>query len=467
MTSDQTTGSANRGLAIHWRWYHFYFLLALFDVIVIVGSLVLYHRSIRSYRDALNELIELEKRNSWAASLRLAVLDLNAPGNDVFETRQVEAERARFDLMRTKLHLLVRRDAELGIDLDRFREQTDRMIEEEESIFAAFTQISDPRVPDDQRDQHLRAASASMAAMDRYQATSLQALFEIEQWLLSEERRLVDAHGATLERSAALEKYMLGTVFLILIGVFWYGRKLQQTHERMISEQQRLFAERHERLAAVGEVCSAVAHGIRNPLAAIVSSAQLALEYGTLDEATRLRIRDVLSEGQRLDRRVTRLLDFSRSPTGGFEPFSLKAVIQQAVHEISPRLQQAGVQVSFDCSTDGLQINGDRERFAQSIIEILSNSMDHMPTGGNVRIACARDSLLHDRARVSIHDDGPGIPEALRTRVFDLFFTSKAEGNGIGLASVKRTIELHGGQVCAAPPEHRGAHIQITLPLAG
>jgi signal transduction histidine kinase len=234
----------------------------------------------------------------------------------------------------------------------------------------------------------------------------------------------------------------------------------------MLTEQQTLMAERHERLAAVGEVCAAVAHGIRNPLAAIISSAQLGLEFGTLDEATRLRLKDVLSESSRLDRRVTRLLDFARVPQRAFERYPLKRVVAQAVHEIEPKLEQHSIQVTTQLDGEGLWVYGDPERFAQSIIELLSNAMDCQPGGGRVQVICRRDPSAAERAVISVIDDGPGIPEAIRARVFELFFTSKAEGNGIGLASVRRTVEMHDGQVSVVPTDGRGAHIQIVLPLA-
>jgi signal transduction histidine kinase len=455
-----------RSMALRWRWYHFYFLLALFDVVVIMGSLLLYHRTVAAYQVALSELRNLEDRQRWAAGLRLALVALNAPGNDVFESREVAEERARFEQMRMRLQLLLRRDVEFGIDLSGFRRHLEQMIGEEQSIFEAFDAIARDGLGDEKAQQQHASASASMAAMDRSQAAALGSLFDLEQRLLREESQLLDGYGAALERRAATEKYLFGTVILILLGVFWYGRKLQHTHERMLAEQQRFSAERHERLAAVGEVCAAVAHGIRNPLSAMISSAQLALEFGTLDEATRLRLKDVLSEGQRLDRRVTRLLDFARAPQRAFERYPLKRVVAQAIHEIEPKLEQHGIQVTTQLDGGGLWVYGDPERFAQSIIELLSNAMDCQPGGGRVQVICRRDPFSPERAALSVIDDGPGIPEAIRARVFELFFTSKAEGNGIGLASVRRTVEMHGGQVSVVPTDGRGAHIQIVLPLA-
>ena len=216
----------------------------------------------------------------------------------------------------------------------------------------------------------------------------------------------------------------------------------------------------------MGEVCSTVAHGIRNPLAAIISSAQLALEFGTLDETTKLRIRDVLGEGRRLDRRITRLLDFSKAPARAFESYDLREAVEQAIHEMAVNLQEADIGIQTHLDPDPVIVYGDREGIVQSVIELLSNSLDNLSSGGNVHVTCRPDRDRTGHASIDVVDDGPGIPTNLRARVFDLFVTTKADGHGIGLASVKRSVELHDGSVDVVPMEGKGAHLRIRLPLA-
>jgi len=234
----------------------------------------------------------------------------------------------------------------------------------------------------------------------------------------------------------------------------------------MILDRERMLEERHARLAAVGEVCSAVAHGIRNPLAAITSSAQLALEFGTLDETTKLRIRDVLGEGRRLDQRITRLLDFSKASARAFESYDLREAVEQAIHEVEVNLKDADIDVRSKLDTNSVVVYGDRDGMVQSVIELLSNSLDSLPAGGTISITCRRDPELPGHATIDVVDDGPGVPQNLHLRIFDLFVTSKADGHGIGLASVKRSVELHGGRVAVVPAEGTGAHFRIKLPLA-
>lgn len=451
---------------MRWRWYHFYFILALFDLLVMTASLALLHRTLNSYQVALGGWGTIDARQRWLTGLRLALLDLNAPGNDVFASRDPARERARFAQLQVHLQLLLRREKEFAVDLADFRAGAQSMITEEERVFDRITEALSPDVGAATAEQMLRDAGSSMAAMDRAQATALHSLSLLEQRLLKEAQELLGGYDAELKRAAAFEKYFFATVGVALAGMFWYGRQLQRAYDRMEADQRRVEKERHERLAAVGEVCSAVAHGIRNPLAAISSSAQLALRYGTLDEATRLRVQDVLTESRRLDRRVGRLLDFSRANERPPDRFDLREAVSQAVHEIRPRYDDRGLDLRVGIADDPLPVRGSRESLVQAVIELLSNSLDHVPTGGIVDVACTRSDGTTAHAVIDVVDNGPGIPEALRERAFDLFFTSKAEGHGIGLASVRRAAEFHGGDVAVVSSEQPGAHIRLRLPIA-
>lgn len=459
--TDSASGAGHQ--QIRWRWYHFYFILAFFDLVVILASFVLYHQTLASYETALTGLAALDARQRWITDLRLSVIELNAPGNDVFESRDVAAERQRFNDTQSRLRLLLRRESEFDIDLGQVRDQVERMIEQENRIFAAFEQLQanpEPRDPE----AILQQATVSMAAMDRHQADAVGALSDAELLLQREEANLLDEYGAQLQRSAAREKYFLGIVVLILIGVFWYGRKLQRMHEEMLDNEQRAIAERHQRLASVGEVCSAVAHGIRNPLAGITSSAQLALEYGTLDDATALRLNDVLGEARRLDRRITRLLDFARGGKETRARVDLRSVIQQALDELAPGLEAQKIKTEHRAYPQPLVVECNEDEMVQAVIELLANAMDHVESGGSVGVFCEMNAQP-DRAVLIVADDGPGIPEEISANVFDLFFTTKSEGTGIGLASVKRTIESHGGSVRAESTPDSGARIVVELPL--
>ncbi|MHC5110801.1 MAG: sensor histidine kinase [Planctomycetota bacterium] len=470
MTEDRSPTDASVSTIVHtptgqitWRWYHFYFILALFDVVVIIASLTLYHRTLQSYEHSLTGLAAVDARQRWITDIRRSVIELNAPGNDVFESRDVETERDRFRRTQADLHLYLREDESLDINLDTIREQVASMVEQENFIFDTFEKLA-ASGNSKRAEELLSAATVAMAAMDRYQANAVGTLSDIEKKLQDQQRTLLHEYGQELQQSAAFEKYFLGIVVFILIGVFWYGRKLQRMHEEMIENQQHALAERHERLASVGEVCSSVAHGIRNPLSGITSSAQLALEYGTLDASTELRLKDVLSEARRLDSRINRLLDFAKGGADSRETVDMREVVLQAVDEMNAAAALRDVPIAKAVCDDSLPIHGNKEELVQAVIELISNALDHVPTGGNVTVQCA-GLPDNNQVQISVIDNGPGIPEHVRDHVCELFFTTKSEGNGIGLASVKRTVESHQGNIDISTADGGGAHVQALLPL--
>ncbi len=452
-------------MAFAWRWYHFYFLLALFDVIVIAASLVLWHRSLSAFEHALAELRACDAKQEWVTHLRRAVVDLNAPGNDVFETRDVIGERDRFASAYSHLDSLAQeRDASVP-DITSFDTSVDAMVEQETAIFEYFMRM-ESETGDEAQAQWLDRATGAMALMDRHMASAIASLSRLEAQFQTEDARLLNQYLLDLQRSARAENVLLGVVLFILLGVFWYGRKLQRMHERMIESQQRAYEEQQARLASVGEVCSSVAHGIKNPLAAISTSAQLALEFGTADEPTRLRLSDVVTESRRLDKRVTRLLDFARGPDDAAETYVLREAASQAVHEVEATAEGQGVRLETVFEDGYVRVSGSRDQMVQAVIELVSNALDFAPTGTVVEIACQRSAEKPDHVEVSVADGGPGFREDVRRHACELFYTTKAEGNGIGLASVLRTAELHGGEVIISSADPRGADVRIVIPIA-
>jgi len=452
--------------ASRWRWHHYYLLLALFDIGVILASLIIYHKTLASYGVALDDLRTIDEKLRWVAGLREGLVDLNAPGNNVFESRHPERERERFERRQRRLRKVLQKQPEYGVDLRDFRSHVEKMETEEDAVFRVFEQLDAGSADGVTETEALGRATVLMASMDRHQHDAMDTLERITETLSSQRHNLLRQYGDQLQRSVTIERYLFGAVFVILVAAYFYARKLQKTHDRMIAAHQRLLEERHARMAAVGEVCASVAHGIRNPLAGIMSSAQLSLEFDNLNETTNGRLRDILAEGKRLDYRINRLLYFSTVRNRVFESCDLTIVLRDALDEIRPQLDEHGLTLETEFPDEPLAVEGDRESLAQSIIEVVSNCIDHVPSGGTVHVSCSPDAELDGHVRIDIIDDGPGIPEAIQPHVFSLFFTSRPGGNGIGLASVKRAIEYHGGRVSVVPSNGHGAHIEILLPAS-
>jgi|GEM_PF-6338256 len=240
------------------------------------------------------------------------------------------------------------------------------------------------------------------------------------------------------------------------------GMLSQQVNDmaRRLAESQRRLVER-ERMAAVGEVCSAVAHGIRNPLSAIASSAELILSRNPVDDQTKTRILDVLTESARLNQRISRLLDFARTTQIAEEVIRVDELLDQAATEMGPVLKNNGVRLKKRFASCPLYVRGDREMLVNTVIELITNAAEQPSDNPTVMLGCdeTKDGVI-----VEVRDNGPGFSSRALPRVFDLFYTTKANGSGIGLASVRKAVEMHDGKVHIESAERGGAVVTFVLP---
>lgn len=234
-------------------------------------------------------------------------------------------------------------------------------------------------------------------------------------------------------------------------------------------EQTRLLAETESLRAAL---LSSVSHDLRTPLVSIIGAATTLVEAdGSLDAAGRRAMAETIrDEGERLNRYVQNLLDMTRLGYGGLkvarDPVDLREVVGRSLRRLERDL--AGHRVIRDLAPALPEVRGDAVLLEQVVTNILDNAAKYAPSESEVRISAVEDG---DRVVLSVADDGPGIPEADRTRVFDMFFRVRAGdgqpgGTGLGLAIAKGIVDAHGGtiRVEAARPDGGGARIVIALP---
>jgi two-component system NtrC family sensor kinase len=231
-----------------------------------------------------------------------------------------------------------------------------------------------------------------------------------------------------------------------------------------------------ERLASIGEMSAAVAHGLRNPLASLRAAAQLALRYPE-SPASREQLRAIIEEVDRLDRRVGHLLSFSRPAP--FHPLreSVPQLIDGLLPTFAERLRERRIELRVEVKASLPDIRVDPMQIEQSLIEIISNAVDAMPDGGVLRIAARadrEDDAAGERSAagpdggvvVEITDTGGGIPEQVLPSVCDPFFTTRPEGTGLGLATAKRYVMQNGGRLDIESRVGAGTTVRIWLPKA-
>lgn len=218
------------------------------------------------------------------------------------------------------------------------------------------------------------------------------------------------------------------------------------------------------RLAAIGRLTSGVAHEVKNPINAIVVHLEvLRQKLKEIDPDTRRHMDVIGSEIQRLDRVVQMLVDFTRPVDLRLSEMDLRRLVDEVVMLASPAAAQHKVRIERQPGQDPLPVRMDTDLVKQAILNIVLNGVQAMPEGGSLRIVARREG---DGALITVRDQGAGIPKDIRDKVFNLYFTTKKDGSGIGLAMAYRVVQLHHGSVEFTSIAGQGTTFYLRFPLA-
>ncbi|HEX3876019.1 MAG TPA: ATP-binding protein [Bryobacteraceae bacterium] len=219
-----------------------------------------------------------------------------------------------------------------------------------------------------------------------------------------------------------------------------------------------------DRLAAISQVSSGVAHEVKNPLNAILIHVEVAkakLSRGDTDVIPQMEI--ISKEILRLDRVVKTFLDFTRPMELRLETVPVNVLLDEVLELAQPQAEASGIKVTLGQEADGVGVRIDRDLLKQAMLNIVVNAMQAMPDGGELRF---ESSAGEDLAEIRISDTGPGIPPDLREKIFRLYFTTKEKGSGIGLAMTFRIVQLHDGTIDFTSEPGKGTTFSIRLPIA-
>lgn len=245
----------------------------------------------------------------------------------------------------------------------------------------------------------------------------------------------------------------LAGLFLYLT-LFWIVRR---AHGIIEAQREKLIES--ESLALVGEMGSAVAHGLRNPLASIRSSAELALETPLPPDAREC-AGDIVAQVDRLEGWVRQLLTYAKPAHADLGPVDINRVIEESLSGYRRDLDRRGIAATLDLAADLPPVRGEAALLAQMIGSLIANATEAMPSGGALRLASRREA---DRVVAEIADNGPGIaPDALGM-IFKPFYTSKTRGLGLGLPLVRRVVERLGGKVEVHSTPGQGTAVRLLL----
>jgi signal transduction histidine kinase len=230
-------------------------------------------------------------------------------------------------------------------------------------------------------------------------------------------------------------------------------RALQKSREEVV---------RAGKLAVVGEMAAIMAHEIRTPMSIVRSSAQLLERQPDLSDKERELIGFMLGETERLNRLVTMLLECARPKPPEFQPQDLHAIIRNVFDLLATRVEAARVHVRLDLESQPVIFDCDKEQMMQVLLNLILNALQFIPEGGRLGI---RTSLDAGALRISVSDDGPGVPAPIRERIFDPFFSRREGGIGLGLTIVQQIVQAHGGEIVVGESAWGGAAFNMCFPL--
>jgi signal transduction histidine kinase len=375
----------------------------------------------------------------------VVLLDVSMPEMDGFEAARLIHDHPRFEktpiIFVTGVHVT---------DLDRLKGYK----------VGAVDYVFIPVVPEILRSKvavlvELYCKRREMRELNRNLAQANERLAEANTTLQAEKTRELTALNATLQRAnAELERA---------------NRSLQsEVAERARAEQALKEADRHK-----DEFLAMLAHELRNPLAPILNAVQL-MRMKAMPDPQLSRSRDVIERQLwHLTHLVDDLLDVARITRGrinlSLEPIELAALIARAVETVQPLIQERGHQFTTEIPAATLRVNADPLRLTQALGNVLGNAAKYTERGGRISLTvCPQDTDVELRVR----DTGIGIPAEVLPRIFDLFtqldrrLDHPHSGLGIGLALVRRLLQMHGGTITAhSEGTGLGSEFVIRLPL--
>jgi signal transduction histidine kinase len=272
------------------------------------------------------------------------------------------------------------------------------------------------------------------------------------------EERMLLRLAATVAASSAL----VGLAF----GLAGLRRRYGALSERHARAEEAL--RRRDRLAAMGELASTVAHEVRNPLNAVGMTAQRLrrefLEGGAATVEERRELEELLgvmaTETQRIDRIVQQFLDYARPPKLATERTDLSTLVRDLAERTRPLAEARGLVLEVEAA-EPVEASVDPGQLRQALDNLLRNAIDATPDGGRVVLSLARGK---DDVTLEVRDTGRGIEPDHLPRIFDLYFTTKADGTGVGLAVTQQIVTAHGGRIDVESEPGRGTSMIVRLP---
>ncbi len=223
-------------------------------------------------------------------------------------------------------------------------------------------------------------------------------------------------------------------------------------------------AELSRRIAMVGRLTAGVAHEMKNPLNAMTIHLELLKQKLAAGKPAGTHAEIIGQEIKRLDDRIQGFLKFVRPDEMKFAAVPIAPLLSAVLDSVQPEAERAGVTLSRACTDASLEVAGDAEQLRDVFLNLAQNAIQAMPKGGRLTIECS--ALANRRIRVRVEDTGVGIAPENLEKIFELYFTTKERGTGVGLSMVYRTIQIHNGEIDVESTVGVGTAFIVVLPAA-
>jgi signal transduction histidine kinase len=276
--------------------------------------------------------------------------------------------------------------------------------------------------------------------------------------------------GATIAQLtvADLEVFPFITMyFLVAITVDWFRKNIERLQEQLVENKRLHNQARHmEKLALAGEIAAGIAHEIRNPLTVVQGYIQLisAKCPRNCDYSTDFTFTLLLDELKRTNQIISDFLRFSRPSDPCMSVTHINEIVESAVSLLYGETLRKNVQIFVYPAPDIPESTMDRGQMVQVFLNLFSNAMQAMPSGGTISVHTSYKKET-EQAYITVADSGTGISSEVQQRIFTPFFTTKVDGTGLGLAITQTIILAHGGQISVESAPGEGTAFLITMPL--
>ena len=291
-------------------------------------------------------------------------------------------------------------------------------------------------------DRTMQVQSADLIVMGRKRG-AIQVAYSEERPVadegpfLKEERNLIDALAAKVA---------------VLV------ERCETRDEKVLLEEQLRHA---DRLATIGQFAAGVAHELNEPLGNILGFAQLAEKSNHLPDSAKADLRKIVTASLYAREIVSKLRLFARQMPSNRIEVDLNTLVEEGLSFVEWRCTKQGVRIVEDLDSGLPRIQADQGQLYQVLVNLTVNAAQAMPAGGVLTIRTRRRT---DRVSLIVEDTGIGMTEDVRKKIFLPYFTTKPEGNGIGLAMASKVVRLHGGELTVESEVGRGSRFHATLP---